>query len=74
MSIPGSITPALRILPPTLPPVQDVVSSISCNFDHDLCGMTQDTSDATDFIQQRGRTPTSRTGPDGDQSATGEGE
>ena len=73
MATAGTPSPGLQIVSPTLPPVQQAIDNFSCNFDEDLCNMTQDTSDVLDFLPNRGETPTARTGPDSDHTS-GNGE
>ncbi|KAH3887675.1 hypothetical protein DPMN_011693 [Dreissena polymorpha] len=39
-----------------------------CNFDTDVCGWTQDTTDNFDWTRYRGSTTTAGTGPTNDHS------
>ena len=60
---------------PTLPPVpimKNLPTSFRCNFDADVCGMTQDKTDKENYILHRGLTPNPNTGPSRDHT-TGRG-
>ena len=57
---------------PPVPVVTDFTEELKCNFDSDLCGMTQDTTDTADFTLNSGPTPNVNTGPSADHT-TGEG-
>jgi len=41
---------------------------VNCNFDDDLCGLTQDTSDNFNWIRKTGSTATAHTGPNNDHT------
>ncbi|ESO97870.1 hypothetical protein LOTGIDRAFT_152977 [Lottia gigantea] len=42
--------------------------SVNCNFDHDLCGWSQDKTDQFDWVRHSGKTGTFGTGPSGDHT------
>ena len=57
---------------PTEPPVPAITTfsdGFRCNFDRNMCGMTQDKVDDIDFERRRGSTRTSRTGPTRDHTS-----
>ena len=57
---------------PTLPPVpimKNLPTSFRCNFDADVCGMTQDKTDKENFILHRGSTRNRNTGPSRDHTS-----
>lgn len=57
---------------PVLGPITSTVKHLYCNFEIDLCGMTQDSIDDLDYLLHRGGTPSRDTGPAGDHT-TGKG-
>ena len=57
---------------PTEPPVPAITTfsnNFRCNFDRNMCGMTQDKLDDIDFERRRGSTSTSHTGPTRDHTS-----
>lgn len=46
-----------------------IASSVDCNFDIDVCGYRQLTSDDFDWTRQNGTTPSKNTGPNGDHTS-----
>ena len=67
MSTPGSKVQPLTV--PVLPPIRSTAKAFQCDFDFDMCGMTQDNLDDLDYIHEQGSTPSRGTGPTRDHTS-----